>query len=50
METWLLPTAIIDGKEAMVNLSPAAGCLAWGRYCSADGFGHGLFCDSAFSV
>jgi len=28
-----------------MNLSPAAGCLTWGRYCSSDGFaGHGRLC------
>ncbi len=26
-----------------MNLSPAAGCLTWGRYSSSDGFGgHGV--------
>jgi len=38
-------TAAIDGREVTMNLSPAAGCLTWGRYCSSDGFaGHGRLC------
>lgn len=36
-------TAKIDGREVTMNLSPAAGCLACGRYSSSDGFGgHGV--------
>lgn len=36
-------SAKIDGREVTVNLSPAAGCLAWGRFSCSDGFGgHGV--------